>query len=206
VNANTINANFTLGHQDPASAATNRFECPGAVALSLAKGASAWCFYDTASAFWRVISVSAPAATGVVHVGTKLANNAAQAISTANSFTTLTFTQADWAYSGPMWVIGAPTRLTIPAGQTGTYLVSANVQSPTAANLRLRFMKNGLVCSTELRGGATSPISMSLSYTDMLLCAAGDYLEVQALLSVAGSVGGTTRDDITTFSCFKQNP
>ena len=138
------------------------------------------------------------AGVGVQAVNT---NAAGQAL-TATTYTPLTFTGTDFVY-GSMWAAGAPTRLTVPAGQAGVYFVLAAILATTGTpNLRLRFMKNGAVCACEMRATAIAAV-LGINAFTMLSLAAGDYIEVQAFASVAASLGGTARDEATTFGMWK---
>jgi hypothetical protein len=201
------NFNLTLVNQSAASAATNRFLLPGGVNLVLPGGASAWFFYDTASALWRCISTGTPA-TATAPIAGKVVNTAAQSLGTASTYTTLTFNNYDFQVGGAAWVVGTPSRITIPAGTgaNGMYLFGANVQSPTVAQIRVRFMKNGAVCSAEMRMGAATSIAMGINAQTLINMQPGDYMEVQAWLSAIGTVGGTVRDDMVEFFYAKQNP
>lgn len=198
---------ITLAHQSASSAATNRILTPNSLPLVLPQHGCAWLWYDTAQSFWRVVATAIPA-TATVPIAGKVVNIAGQSITPANTYITLTFNNYDFQVGGAVWVAGANTRLTIPAGTgaNGIYLFYANVQSPTAASIKVQFLKNGAVCSAEMRGGAATPVSMGINAHTLLLMQPGDYLEVQAQLSVAGTVGGATRDLMTEFGYAKQNP
>ena len=101
---------------------------------------------------------------------------------------------------------GAPTRLTVPAAQTGVYLVYAKFQNTLNGNTRMRFLRNGAVISTESRTSSSAAGSSGQVDTALLQLNAGDYIEVQAYSSAAGTIGGTTRDDASEFGAFRQNP
>ena len=134
-------------------------------------------------------------------VGVKAFNNAGQAIG-ASAYTVLTFTGTDFIY-GSMWIAGAPTRLTVPAGQGGTYAVYATALEVAGnGNLRLRFKKNGAVVATEARLTASS-VQVGCNIVSMLQLAAGDYLEVEAFAGAAVTIGGSTRDQSSEFGMWK---
>jgi hypothetical protein len=200
---------ITLVHNSAASAVPNRFLNPGLVDLVLAPGATAWFFYDTATSFWRCISTATPAPAAVSNwpIAGKIVNTAAQALTT-NTFTALTFNNYDFQNGGAAWVVGTPTRITIPAGTgaNGIYAFFGTVQTPSASNIWLRFLKNGAACACDVKTGVASPAACGLHIATTVLMQPGDFMELWCNLPQGGSVGGATRELMTEFSYAKQNP
>jgi hypothetical protein len=200
---------LTIKNQSTSSAATNMILCPGATDLAISMGGSVTLWYDTANSFWRVIAYANPpvsAAAGPTYIGAKVFNASATVALTAATYTTLSWVGTEFN-AGPMWAAGSPTRLTVPAGQGGHYLVYGKFQNATNANVRSRIMKNGAVITTEDRPGNSSAAATSSAVDmSMLLLNAGDYVEFQAYTSVAGTIGGTAKDDQSEFGAYRLNP
>jgi hypothetical protein len=107
--------------------------------------------------------------------------------------TTLSFAFVALDSSG-YWSAAAPTRLTVPKGRGGVYLVVAQgVFSAGAEGDRVvRVLKNTATSAGEARlveGGA----NISVTLTQLVQLAAGDYLEMQMLQNsgIHSAVGGT---------------
>jgi len=121
----------------------------------------------------------------------------AQVVATA-TVTTLSF-DTELFDVGDMWNPAFPTRLTVPAGGAGTYLVTAIV--PWAANAagtfrQIRIAKNGAANSPLLTSAPTGVI-VDQQRTLFLPAIGGDYFEVQGLHDVGGNLnagdGGSQR-------------
>jgi hypothetical protein len=162
-------------------------------------GAVVTLWYDLANTCWRVMNIAATPPPS--NYGVKVINTVAQTMAAA-TYTNVTFNTVDFSY-GTFWVASAPTRLTVPAGQGGIYKLWSKVQSTVNSNLRVRFMKNGVICSSEVRTSTSAALPPGVVDTEMLLLVPGDYIEVQAYLSVGGTIGGTIRDDMVVFGMWK---
>jgi len=196
---------ITLPFNSPSSAAANRIVGPSSTNFVLVSNGCCWLWYDVGTGFWRIVSgpLTASAGSAPTYTGCKIYNTAAQSIGAA-AYTAVTFAGADYNV-GPMWAAGAPTRMTVPAGQTGLYLAYAKIQSNVNSNNRLRFLRNGTPASTEMRFGSAAVASISAMDVALLMLGQNDYVEVQVYLSAAGTIGGTA-DSITEAGLMRQNP
>lgn len=98
-----------------------------------------------------------------------------------------------------MWSAGNPTRLTVPAGQGGLYLICGTIafQVSGTGGRALHARVNG--AGNYIRLGSTpgiSTIHSEMSLSVPLILAAGDYVEINAWqnsggsLNILGTVGG----------------
>ena len=97
--------------------------------------------------------------------------------------TALSFSEEEYDDSS-FWIPGSPTRLTIPAGMGGTYLVGSSVHwepNSTGTYRVTGILKNG----TDNIGSVTTPEGAATSTAQNLSCmlelSAGDYIELIAL-------------------------
>lgn len=113
---------------------------------------------------------------------------------------------------GTVWVVGSPTRLTVPASQDGTYLVTGTVQLGVGFQgvVHLRVYKNGtLVAANSSTGSNVASGSESHDISVLLALVATDYVELKVLLVLAAGsgtfdvVGGTSA---TFFQMARQAP
>lgn len=96
--------------------------------------------------------------------------------------------------NGGFWVIGAPTRMTVPNGQDGYYLVHAQAtfSNPVIGFTLLRIYKNGAqIAEQEITADNTaSPTTGGKQVSVIANLVAGDYIEVKVYVS--NSLGATT--------------
>lgn len=92
------------------------------------------------------------------------------------------------------WALGAPTRLTVPAGVSKVRLIGgANFEAlATAGSISLEVLKNGAALpvggpSFNMRAGATGSSENAASVVSPVLpVTGGDYFELQATASMSG--------------------
>jgi len=131
-----------------------------------------------------------------VQARASVSRSTAQVVTTG-TVTTLSF-DTELFDVGDMWNPAFPTRLTVPIGGAGTYLVSAIV--PWAANAagtfrQIRILKSG-VTQLVLLSSAPTAFIVDQQRVELLTAIDGDYFEVQGLHDVggnlnAGVIGGT---------------
>lgn len=109
----------------------------------------------------------------------------------SGAWTSIGFESEDYDVGGLHSTATNPTRITVPVGSSGLFLVGATVRCTTggAGNIIFsRFLKNS---TTEVSGAATSVLSsvagITLHPTAPIVLDGGDFLEVQAQPS--GSTG-----------------
>lgn len=92
-------------------------------------------------------------------------------------------------YRGPHWVAGQPSRLTCAV--PGLYAITAGLEWSVAGagNYYGGITVNGGFISIEGRASAGLPVNYSMAV--MYRLAAGQYVEINALSSVASTVSGT---------------
>jgi hypothetical protein len=150
-----------------------------------------------------VPSWAAPAAPSTpAFVGCMVYMGASMTLSN-NSFTAVQFAETDYldtdAFHNP---ITNNTRLTIPAGKGGKYLVYGNVMHDNGSGVvRVRFNLNGSVFS-ESRNGISTDETQHLSA--IMTLAATDYVELIAYQNTGGNndIYGTTDLAGVKATCF----
>lgn len=98
---------------------------------------------------------------------------------------TISFAAVTYDTSG-FWSSGAPTRLTIPTGHSGLYVLTgqADITLAVSALLTLELYKNGvLIAEAEFSAPTTGGHQVAV-VADLL---AGDYIEMKARLAAAGA-------------------
>lgn len=198
---------LTLAHLNASSAATNQIACPGSQNFAIPNGGTVTLFYDAVNSFWRLIGMGVPPPTSsITYIGAKVYRRTTQSL-TANTWAAVTFDTAELNL-GPCWAAGAPTRLTVPAGQGGHYLIYGKFQGNAAAILAIRMAKNGAVASTAVTPATSSGTAGAQGVADTTIMAlnAGDYVELAAMAVVSITIGGATADLQSEFGMYKLNP
>jgi hypothetical protein len=134
--------------------------------------------WDPKAKLW--IPAGGPAVSLTDAPGCHVHATAAEAV-VQNTNVTLDFAVADFDTHG-FWNSNAPTKLTVPAGQAGTYTVTASAHVPTAASTGtydLYIRKNGTTSMSVQRIDASDSASgymFLVSWTGVL--AVADYVEI----------------------------
>lgn len=193
---------LTLKNASASSAAGNRFACPGSADFVLASGLTITFWYDGATSVWRVFSTgAAPAAAGTSY-GVRCINAAGQAGS-SGAYVTLTWPTEDFDNGGFHDLVTNPTRLTVPAGADGTYVMTCKVGPQANANVRLRFMKNGAVASTATVIASSAIAQVAPSDSTIMQLVAGDFIEAQCFVSAAITIGAAGRDQANEIAMYR---
>lgn len=122
-------------------------------------------------------------------VGAKVYHSTTQSINN-NSVTAATFDSEEFDTDG-FHAGGAPTRLTIPSGKDGTYLVRGMcVFAQNATGVRIaRFLKNGTtILRTQYSDGGNSSAANSAGIGAIVQLVATDYLEFTVYQTSGGSL------------------
>jgi hypothetical protein len=130
-----------------------------------------------------------------LNVGTPVAmvrQISASGVYTASTWGSVAF-DAAVVDSHTMWAAGSPSRLTVPAGHAGTYEVSGTViwnSVASASSFNTRIAKNGAAVVGGVGGvshtwGASAAGYGQSTGTKEVVCAVGDYLELQQWCSNA---------------------
>lgn len=136
-------------------------------------------------------------ATGASQPRAAVFNTTAQTIGTA-AWTAITFNSEDIDSASMHDTSSNTSRITVPAGGDGWYLVSAIMAFQTSAAgtvRRLRIQKNGATVANYLPeiGYPPSATLQELQITGALALVAGDYIELQAFQDSGGNLTtGTT--------------
>ena len=101
-----------------------------------------------------------------------------------------------WDY-GDYWTASAPTRLTVPAGEAGVYLVTAGAYfggSGGSGVKSLRIYKNGV--AFHIHDPLSAPGSQGAEVSATIDLAVGDYIEIKAYVAAgAFTIGGSAPYD-----------
>jgi len=141
---------------------------------------------------------------GATQSGAKVYSNTGQGL-TATTWTTLTFQAEEFDLGGFHDPAVNPSRLTVPAGAGGYYAIWAKCFcTTTSIHVRMRILKNGVICSTESRNSAVTGQTGTASDATVLQLVPGDYIEVQAYCQGgAGTIGAAARDQSSEFGLWK---
>lgn len=140
-------------------------------------------------------------ASGVTYVGAQVTNTSAQSISNG-TYTAINFQSEVFDTDGFHDNSTNNTRLTIPAGKGGKYLITgqANFASNASGFRAIAIMKNG--GASQIAYANTNPISGS-SFTFAFSCVvsavATDYYEMNVYQSSGGSLNVNSGSDSTRF-------
>lgn len=132
-----------------------------------------------------------PYMSSMTHQGCRLTHSANQSI--ANStFTTLTFDTESYD-DGGYHSSGAATRITIPAGRGGKYVVFASGYFASGGgNQRfIRILLNGSSNVLSAQVGVSGSITFASTVAGILLLAVGDYIEAQVFQDSGGALNVT---------------
>lgn len=94
--------------------------------------------------------------------------------------------------STSFWSGGTPSRLTIPTGQGGKYLVVAEItwDTATVGNMFARILVNGSAKAAETRSGVNTTTTVeSQQVSGIFNLSAGDYLQLAAYWEIGGGAG-----------------
>lgn len=120
-------------------------------------------------------------------------NSGVQSVASA-SFTVITFDSEDYDVGGMHSTSANTSRMTIPTGGDGLYLLTANITfaPSTTGNVRgTRFVKNGAtlgVTATILPGASGSSVGTTSQLVAVMNLVAGDYVEVDVLQDTGSSM------------------
>jgi phage-related tail fiber protein len=109
---------------------------------------------------------------------------------THNTEAAISFSNTDFD-SASMWAGGAPTRLTVPSGSAGGYLVRGTIKLGAGFQgvAHLRIYKNGTLFSEETSQGVDTAVAEYHQVSAILSLAATDYVELKVLLELAAGSG-----------------
>jgi hypothetical protein len=109
---------------------------------------------------------------------------------THNTEAAISFSNTDFD-TASMWAGGAPTRLTVPSGSAGGYLVRGTIQLGAGFQgvAHLRIYKNGTLFTEETSQGVDTAVAESHQVSAILSLAATDYVELKVLLELAAGSG-----------------
>ena len=114
----------------------------------------------------------------------KMYRTSAQTIASSGTYTSISFQAEEYDYGG-FWVVGSPTRLTVPAGQGGLYIVGYDAQAGQAFSdqklFQAQLLKNGVFLQGSFVNESMSGANHWPAFgciTDVVL-AVGDYVEMQ---------------------------
>lgn len=134
-------------------------------------------------------------------IGALVYRSTTQSIATATdvriSFNTEVFD------TGSFWLIGSPTRLTVPTD--GTYLVLGQatfVANTTGIRLVSIWLNGSRVSRSSQEGGGTS-IRKSLFTSKILQLSASDYLELNVHQTSGGNLNINAGDDLNYFEIWR---
>lgn len=118
-------------------------------------------------------------ASGSTFVGCSLSKSAAQSISNA-TWTLITWNQENYDTDSFHDNSTNNTRITIPSGKSGKYLIAANLYTPanSAGSRLLKYTKNGTDSYYGNWGPASAVHSTSIVGSQVFNLTAGDYIEV----------------------------
>jgi hypothetical protein len=160
----------------------------------------------TAGTYHRVTVDAKGRVTASASAVTCQANHNANQSLTTGTWTTLSLNSEDWDSDGFHDTSTNNSRLTVPTGAGGKYLLAASVQfASNSAGLRgVRFLKGGttVVGGLDLRNATSSTANFIVSAVVNL--SAGDYVELQAFQSSGGNLNVETVSGYSpTFSITK---
>lgn len=130
----------------------------------------------------------------LLHVGTPASVEAIWSAATSlvnSTWTTVLYGAENWDTDGFHSIVSNTSRITIPAGLGGRYLVHLGVAfAPNSTGYRaIRCRINGAGTPTELQGQvASSVIQLTESASREYVLNAGDYIEVQAYQGSGGAL------------------
>lgn len=132
-------------------------------------------------------------------VGVRLFNSSDPSIAN-NTSTSLTFNSESWDTDGFHSTVTNTSRITIPTGKGGKYLVTAKIEwySNSTGARSIAVLINGGNAITQFNTSAAS-VAQSLVVTTMANFSAGDYIEMSAYQTSGGSLGAYGRTDLTYF-------
>lgn len=122
-------------------------------------------------------------------LGVSVFKSANQSISNATN-TIVTFDSEDYDTNNFHSTVTNTSRLTVPSGLAGKYLVNANIVfNNNATGIRiLYFMKNGSNNCTPSLQNASSSLGTYLTGSGVFNLAVGDYIEIQVYQSSGGAL------------------
>lgn len=133
--------------------------------------------------------------------GAQAFRNSAQSIPNAAQ-TALSFSQVNFD-TDTFWAVGSPTRLTIPVGLGGQYVVTAEIAwgSNVTGDREILLKKNGATFFGDLLQGAGAGGACNQVCTVIALFAAGDFIEMFVNQTSGGALNATSTSPLTpTFS------
>lgn len=119
--------------------------------------------------------------------------NSAAISLTHNTDAALTFNSERYDVGGCHSTASNTSRITIPAGEGGKYLLTGHVEfaSNATGDRQLSFRLNGTTVLAAQRVGANGSSVTILSLSTVYALAAGDYVELWALQSSGGALNAT---------------
>jgi len=138
------------------------------------------------------------AAAGSSLVGCSLWASATQSISN-DTATAVLYDSEEWDTDGFHSTSTNTSRITIPTGKDGKYLVEAQIffAANTTGNRQVRIRKNGSIVLTGIQYAPNPAFGFYATTSGVLSLAAGDYLECFVLQASGGSLntGGGQSDN-----------
>lgn len=107
-----------------------------------------------------------------------------------SAYTAISFDAASFDSNG-FWSAGAPTRLTVPAGGDGVYIVSteAHWQASAVGNRGLALHVNGASYEGQVFGPNCGGVGQPFQgFAKQVELVAGDYVEIQAFQDSGGAL------------------
>jgi hypothetical protein len=160
----------------------------------------------------QVLTADSTAATGlawatpgVTFAGVRCTKSADQSIS-AVTWTALTFDTETFDVGGYHSTATNTSRITVPAGKAGYYLVNARWNWDNASALGYRFgriMKNGAQYNYQAEDPTANTFRVTLPIHDIIYLAVADYIEIEVLQNSGGTLtlnGNNYSTGVTSFS------
>jgi hypothetical protein len=148
--------------------------------------ATDWLVAEVGDSEARKVSVTTLAAAVAVFVGVKVYSDATQAVN--NTQAALTFNQEEYDSDGFHDTVTNNSRITIPTGKGGKYLLQGGAFQTGANGNFICFRLNG---STLIRGAHSMTGTAYWQVQTAVALVAGDYVEFIADTTSAGSPNGT---------------
>lgn len=127
----------------------------------------------------------------------------------ASSWTSLTFDTERFDLGGMHDTVTNPSRITVPAGGAGIYMIGASVRFTSDANQRMRILLNGttpLATTDHFYDSGSGPTNLHFSICTLYDLGVGDYVQVQVYTGSGEDVKKRSNDSPEFWAIWQRRP